>query len=41
MHGKMRNTYRILFGNVERKRLFGRCRHRWKKSIKMVKKEIG
>jgi hypothetical protein len=38
---KMRNTYKILIAEPERKRPLGRPRHRWEDNIKMVHKEIG
>jgi hypothetical protein len=38
--GKMRNGYSILVGNPERKRQFGRPRHRWECNIRMVKAEV-
>jgi hypothetical protein len=39
--GKKRNTYRILVGNPEGKRLVGRSRRRWLDIIKMDLREIG
>jgi hypothetical protein len=37
----MRNAYKILVGNPQRKRPLGRSRHRWKDNIEMHIKEIG
>jgi hypothetical protein len=39
-HGKKRNTYRILVGNLERKRLLGRPRRTWEDNIEMDLREI-
>jgi hypothetical protein len=39
--GKIRNSYKILVGKPERKRLFGRPRHRWEDNIKMHLREVG
>jgi hypothetical protein len=38
--GEMRNTYNILIGNPEGKRLLGRPRRRWEDNVKMDLKEI-
>jgi hypothetical protein len=35
MHGEMRNTYSILVGNTEGKRLLERCGNRWEDNIKL------
>jgi hypothetical protein len=37
----MRNTYNILIGTPEGKRLHGRPRRRWEDNIRMDVKEIG
>jgi hypothetical protein len=37
----MRNAYKILVGNPERKRTFGRSAHRWDDNSRVVHKEIG
>jgi len=37
----MRNTYRILDGKFEGKRLLGRRGHRWKGNIRLDLREIG
>jgi hypothetical protein len=39
--GEGRNVYRVLVGNPEGKRLFGRPRRRWEDGIKMDLEEIG
>jgi hypothetical protein len=39
--GNRRGTNRVLVGKPERKRLFGRSRHRWKDNIKMDLREVG
>jgi hypothetical protein len=39
MHG--RNSYRVLVGKPEGKRLLGRPRLRWEDGIKMYLREIG
>jgi hypothetical protein len=39
--GAKRNAYRILVGNPEGKRPFGRPKHRWVDNIKMNFSEIG
>jgi len=39
--GEMRNSYRMLDGNPERKRPLGRPSHRWEGNIRMVLREIG
>jgi hypothetical protein len=39
-NGKKRNTYRILVGKPEGKRLLGRSRRRWVDNIKMYLREI-
>jgi hypothetical protein len=36
----MRNSYNILVGKPERKRLLGRPRHKWKDNIRMDLREI-
>ena len=41
MYGQFRNTYRVLVGRAEEKRLLGRPRHRWEDNIKMYLKEVG
>jgi hypothetical protein len=41
MHGKTRNTYKILVGKPEGKRLLQRSRHRWVDNIKMDLTDIG
>jgi hypothetical protein len=38
--GTKRNTYRILVGKPEGKRLLGRPRHRWAYNIKMDLRKI-
>jgi hypothetical protein len=38
--GKMRNTYKILVGNLERKRQLGRPRCRWQDNIESNLREI-
>jgi hypothetical protein len=38
--GKMRNTYKILVGKPEWKRLFGRPRRRWENIIQIYLREI-
>jgi hypothetical protein len=38
--GEKRNAYRILVGNLERKRPLGRPRRRWVNNIKMDLREI-
>jgi hypothetical protein len=40
-NGEQRNTYRILVGKPEEKRLLGRPRRRWIDNIKFDLKEIG
>jgi hypothetical protein len=40
-NGAKRNTYRILVGKPEGKRLLGRPRRRWVDNIKMDLREIG
>jgi hypothetical protein len=40
MHEAMRNSYKTLVGRPQRKRSFGRHRHRWENNIKMDVKEI-
>jgi hypothetical protein len=39
--GEMRSAYSILIGKPERKRPFGRLRHRWEDNIRMNLGEIG
>jgi hypothetical protein len=39
--GDVRNIYKILVGKPERKRPFGRPRHRFEDNIKMEVREIG
>jgi hypothetical protein len=39
--GKRRGVYRSLVGRPERKRPFGRHRHRWEDNIKMDLQEVG
>jgi hypothetical protein len=39
--GEMRNTYRILVGKTEGKRLLGRPRCKWVDRIKIDLREIG
>jgi hypothetical protein len=39
--GEMRNTYRILDSNPERKRPLGRPRHRFEDNIRNYLKEVG
>jgi hypothetical protein len=39
--GEVRNTYNILVGNPEGKRLRGRPRRKWEDNIKMTLWEIG
>lgn len=34
--GEMRNPYEILFRKFDRKKSFGKYRHRWKCNIKLV-----
>jgi hypothetical protein len=41
IYGKMRNVFRILFGNPEAKRRLEGYRHRWEDNIKMNIKEVG
>jgi hypothetical protein len=38
---EMRNACKILVGKLERKKLVGRSRHRWKANITMIVMEIG
>jgi hypothetical protein len=38
---EMKNTYRILVRKPKEKRPIGKCRYRWKDSIKMYLKETG
>jgi hypothetical protein len=38
--GEMKNAYRILVGIPERKRVFGRPKHRWEDNIRMYLREI-
>jgi hypothetical protein len=40
-HGEKRNTYMILVGKPEGKRLLGGSRRRWVNNIKMDLREIG
>jgi hypothetical protein len=37
----MRNVYKILIGKPERKRPFGRSRHRWEDNARMNIREVG
>jgi hypothetical protein len=39
--GEMRNEYKILVGEPDGKRQFGRLRRRWKTNIRMDLREIG
>jgi len=39
--GEMRNAYTILVRNPEKKRLFGRHRHRWGDNVGSCLREIG
>jgi hypothetical protein len=39
--GRKRNSYRVLVGNTEGKRLLGRSRCRWENNIKMDLREMG
>jgi hypothetical protein len=39
--GEIRNVHKILFGNPEEKRPFGRSRRIWEENIKMDLREIG
>jgi hypothetical protein len=41
MHGKMRNAYKMLVGNSERKRLLGRPQHRQEDNINMDLRKTG
>jgi hypothetical protein len=38
---EMRNVYKILVGEPQRKRPFERPRHRWEDNIRMYLREIG
>jgi hypothetical protein len=39
--GDMRDVYRVLAGKSDRKRPFGRPRHRWENNIKTDLQEVG
>jgi len=39
--GERRGVYRVLVGKPERKRQFGRPRHRWEDNIRMDLQEVG
>jgi hypothetical protein len=39
--GEKMNTYRLLVGKLEGKRLLGRSRHRWVDNIRMDLLELG
>jgi hypothetical protein len=39
--GEIRNAYKILVGQPERKRRHGRPKHRWEDNIRMDLKKIG
>jgi len=39
--GEMKDVYRVLVGNSERKRPLGRPRRRWEDNIKMDLQEVG
>ena len=40
-YAERRGVYRVLVGNPEGKRPFGRPRHRWEDNIKMDLQEVG
>jgi hypothetical protein len=40
-YGEKRGAYRIVVGRPERRRPFGRSRHRWEDNIKMDLQKVG
>jgi len=39
--GERKGVYGVLVGKLERKRPFGRSKHRWKDNVKMCLQEVG